>query len=146
MPKDDRNMTRSVGAVNRKRTEHEWPATQRENLVTSGRRDRPQSCDPLATPRPKSGPDEWAQTMYNAYITMRRTQIYLDDRQRRKLDQVAKRTHRTVSELIREAIDARYAATPKEEFLDALRTGVFGVWKERSEEHTSELQSPNNLV
>ena len=69
--------------------------------------------------------------MYNAYITVRRTQIYLDDRQRRKLDQVAKRTHRTVSELIREAIDARYAATPKEEFLDALRTGVFGVWKER---------------
>jgi predicted DNA-binding protein len=69
--------------------------------------------------------------MYTMYITMRRTQIYLDDRQRRKLDQVAKRTHRTVSELIREAIDARYAATPKEDFLAALRAGAFGVWKER---------------
>jgi predicted DNA-binding protein len=69
--------------------------------------------------------------MYNTYIMMRRTQIYLDDRQRRKLDRVAKRTRRTVSDLIREAVDARYAATPKEDFLDALRTGAFGVWKER---------------
>ena len=69
--------------------------------------------------------------MYNTYIVMKRTQIYLDDRQRRKLDQVAKRTRRTVSELIREAIDARYAATPKEDFLAALRAGAFGVWKER---------------
>jgi hypothetical protein len=62
---------------------------------------------------------------------MRRTQIYLDDRQRRKLDQVAKRTSRTVSDLIREAIDTRYAASPKEDFLDALRAGTFGVWKKR---------------
>jgi hypothetical protein len=71
--------------------------------------------------------------MYNVYIMMRRTQIYLDDRQRRKLDRVAKRTRRTVSELIREAIDARYAATPREDFLDALRGGAFGVWKERKD-------------
>ena len=71
--------------------------------------------------------------MYDVYIVMKRTQIYLDDRQRRKLDQVAKRTRRTVSELIREAIDARYAATPKEDFLAALRAGVFGVWKQRSD-------------
>jgi hypothetical protein len=106
-------------------------ATQRENLVTSGRRDRAESCDLFATPRPKSGRYGPAQAMYNAYIAMRRTQIYLDDRQRRKLDRVAKRTRRTVSELIREAIDARYAATPKEDFLDALRAGTFGVWKER---------------
>jgi predicted DNA-binding protein len=69
--------------------------------------------------------------MYTTYIMRRRTQIYLDDRQRRKLDQVAKRTRRTVSELIREAIDARYAATPKEDFLASLRAGAFGVWKER---------------
>jgi len=71
--------------------------------------------------------------MYTAYIVMRRTQIYLDDRQRRKLDRVAKRTHRTVSDLIREAIDARYAATPREDFLEALRTCAFGVWKERND-------------
>ena len=64
---------------------------------------------------------------------MRRTQIYLDDRQRRKLDGVAKRTRRTVSDLIREAIDARYAATPKEDFLEALQTGAFGIWKARND-------------
>ena len=71
--------------------------------------------------------------MYNTYITMKRTQIYLDDRQRRKLDRVAKRTHRTVSELIREAIDARYGATPKEDFIQALHAGAFGIWKDRTD-------------
>jgi predicted DNA-binding protein len=71
--------------------------------------------------------------MYKTYIAMRRTQIYLDDGQRRKLDRVAKRTQRTVSDLIREAIDARYAATPRDDFLEALRAGAFGVWKERND-------------
>jgi hypothetical protein len=69
--------------------------------------------------------------MHTPYIMMRRTQIYLDDRQRRKLDQVAKRTRRTVSDLIREAIDARYAVTAESDFLDALRAGTFGTWKLR---------------
>jgi hypothetical protein len=62
---------------------------------------------------------------------MRRTHIYLDDRQRRKLDRIAKHTRRTVSDLIRDAIDARYVVTPREDFLEALRAGAFGVWKER---------------
>jgi len=76
--------------------------------------------------------------MYNVYIVMRRTQIYLDDRQRRKLDRVAKRTRRTVSDLIREAIDARYTATPKEEFLEGLGAGDFGVWKGRNDLGTTD--------
>jgi predicted transcriptional regulator len=76
--------------------------------------------------------------MYDVYIVMRRTQIYLDDQQRRKLERVAKRTHRTLSDLIREAIDARYAATPKEDFLEALRSGAFGVWKERKDLGTTD--------
>lgn len=71
--------------------------------------------------------------MFDTYIVMRRTQIYLDDRQRRKLDRVAKRTRRTISDLIREAIDARYGATPKEDFIQGLKTGAFGVWKDRSD-------------
>jgi predicted DNA-binding protein len=71
--------------------------------------------------------------MYNRCIVMRRTQIYLDDGQRRKLDRVAKRTRRTVSDLIREAIDARYAAAPGEDFVEALRAGAFGVWKARTD-------------
>ena len=69
--------------------------------------------------------------MDNTYIMLTRTQIYLDDRQRRKLHRIAKRTRRTVSELIREAIDARYGAAPKEDFLQALNAGAFGVWKDR---------------
>ena len=69
---------------------------------------------------------------------MKRTQIYLDDQQRRKLERVARRTRRSVSDLIREAIDARYAATPREDFLEALRGGVFGVWKERTDLGTSD--------
>jgi hypothetical protein len=71
--------------------------------------------------------------MYNVYIVMRRTQIYLDDGQRRKLDRVARRTRRTVSELIREAIDARYGTSPREDFLEALIAGAFGLWKGRTE-------------
>jgi len=76
--------------------------------------------------------------MYNLCIVMRRTQIYLDDRQRRKLDRVAKRTGRTVADLIREAIDARYTASPREDFLAALRAGTFGVWKERADLGTTD--------
>jgi predicted transcriptional regulator len=64
---------------------------------------------------------------------MRRTQIYLDDGQRKKLDRVARRTRRTVSDLIREAIDARYAASPREEFLEALRAGAFSAWEKRKD-------------
>ena len=76
--------------------------------------------------------------MYNLCIVMRRTQIYLDDGQRRKLDRVAKRTGRTVADLIREAIDARYTASPREDFLEALRAGAFGVWKERADLGTTD--------
>ena len=69
--------------------------------------------------------------MYNGHIVMKRTQIYLNDRQRRELAQAAKRSRRTVSALIREAIDARFATTSNQDFLNALRTGAFGVWRQR---------------
>jgi hypothetical protein len=62
---------------------------------------------------------------------MRRFQVFLADREWRELDRVAKRTRRTVSALIREAIDAKYGGTPKKDFLEALCAGTFGVWKER---------------
>jgi predicted transcriptional regulator len=64
--------------------------------------------------------------MHTPYIMMRRTQIYLDDRQRRELDQVAKRTRRTVSDLIREAIDAwrqRPDLGPTDAYVRRLRRG-----------------------
>ena len=71
--------------------------------------------------------------MYNTYIAMHRTQIYLDEAQRRRLERIAKRTHRTVSDLIREAIDVRYGASTREDFLRALTAGAFGIWKDRSD-------------
>jgi len=69
--------------------------------------------------------------MYNGHIVMRRTQIYLFDRQRRELHRAAKCTGQTVSALIRQAIDARYATPSNEEFLEALRNGAFGAWRRR---------------
>jgi hypothetical protein len=69
--------------------------------------------------------------MYNGHTVMRRTQIYLDDRQWRELHREAGRTGQTVSALIREAIDARFATTSNEEFLEALRNGAFGAWRRR---------------
>jgi len=71
--------------------------------------------------------------MSNTYIVLKRTQIYLDDRQRRRLDRVAQQTRRTVSDLIREAIDARYATAPAADFIEALGAGAFAVWKDRAE-------------
>jgi ribbon-helix-helix CopG family protein len=64
---------------------------------------------------------------------LKRTQIYLDDSQRRRLDRVARQTRRTVSDLIREAIDARYATPPKAEFIEALGAGAFAIWKDRDD-------------
>jgi hypothetical protein len=46
--------------------------------------------------------------MYSRYI-MRRTQIYLTEAQGRLLESRSKATGRTISELIRDAIDAAYA-------------------------------------
>lgn len=46
--------------------------------------------------------------MYSVYI-MRRTQIYLSDDQGTVLERLARVTGRTMSQLIREAIDAAYS-------------------------------------
>jgi hypothetical protein len=122
MPKDDRNMTRSAGAVNRKRAGHDWP------LPTA----KTWSRQVDAVGYSYAGSETAAQTvMYNGHIVLRRTQIYLDDWQLRELHRAAERTGQTVSALIREAIDARFARTSNEDFLKALRTGAFGVWRQR---------------
>ena len=122
MPKDDRNMTWSAGAVNRKRAEDEWP------LPTAKTWSRPVDAAGYSYARTETA----AQTvMYNGHTVMRRTQIYLDDRQRRELHRAAERTGQTVSALIREASDARFARTSNEDFLKALRRGAFGVWRQR---------------
>ena len=51
--------------------------------------------------------------LYTAlYMPSRRTQIYLDEEQRRRLDERGRHLGRSMASLIREAIDAFLAATP----------------------------------
>jgi len=62
---------------------------------------------------------------------MRRTQISLEDEQRRVLDAAAARTGRSVSALIRAAVDEVYGSERSvERDLAAMRQG-FGGWRDR---------------
>ena len=63
---------------------------------------------------------------------MRRTQIYLDQRQVARLRSVARASHRTVSEIIREAIDNKLAHPDEPEFDDTLRNAA-GIWANRDD-------------
>lgn len=58
--------------------------------------------------------------MYTAPMTSTRTQIYLTEEQRRRLDERGQREGRAMASLIREAVDRYLEATPEaEEALDA---------------------------
>ena len=72
--------------------------------------------------------------MYNAYI-MRRTQIYLTEEQGRLLEGRSRATGRTISQLIREAIDSAYARRPETNRAEQVRLArrVAGSWAERDE-------------
>lgn len=61
-----------------------------------------------------------------------RTQIYLTKRESTALDKAARETGRTKSQLIREAIEARYLTTQNEELVEALRRTA-GLWADRTE-------------
>ena len=70
--------------------------------------------------------------VYAAYI-VRRTQIYLDQHQLVRLRSAARAAHRTVSQIIREAIDEKFERPdPAEEFDSALRRAS-GLWADRSD-------------
>ena len=65
-----------------------------------------------------------------AYI-MLRTQISLDEAQRRLLNTVAGETGRSISALIRDAVELAYGrARSTDEDLEAMRR-AFGAWKDR---------------
>ena len=77
---------------------------------------------------------------------VRRTQIYLTDEEARALNREEARTGRSMSDLIREAIDDRYvtkSSLSKEQKLRALARS-FGSWKGRTEtgeEYVERLRS-----
>jgi predicted DNA-binding protein len=64
------------------------------------------------------------KTMYNTYI-VRRTQIYLDDQQDRRLTERSREAGRTKSALIRDAVDAYLTpASRDDEALARLRAAI----------------------
>jgi hypothetical protein len=79
--------------------------------------------------------------MYNLYI-MRRTQIYLNDEQGRLLERRTRATGRSMSQLIRTAIDAAYSGgrqmSRNERARVARRTA--GAWSEFQETGTEYVE------
>lgn len=65
---------------------------------------------------------------------MQRTQISLDEEDRRVLDAVAARTGRSISALIREAVRALYGSERSTEDDVATMRTAFGSWTEREQD------------
>ena len=70
--------------------------------------------------------------VYDAY-TMQRTQVYLEQRQLAKLKSTARATRRTVSEIIREAIDDKLARPSEVDDFDVALTAASGLWSARDD-------------
>ena len=63
---------------------------------------------------------------------MQRTQLYLDRTTHARLKAVAKRRGRTVSDLVREAVELVYGPIHSGERLTTLR-GITGLWRNRAD-------------
>lgn len=70
--------------------------------------------------------------MYNIY-TMRRTQIYLDDQQVAQLRAAARTSSRTVSEVIRDAIDEKLARSDEPDDFERALAAAAGIWAARKD-------------
>lgn len=70
--------------------------------------------------------------MYNTY-TMRRTQIYLDDRQVARLKAAARTSSRTVSEIIRDAIDEKLTRSDQPDDFERALAAAAGIWAARKD-------------
>ena len=64
---------------------------------------------------------------------MERTQIYLTQRETAALDRAARETGRSRSDLIREAIEARYLTSSDLDATVAALDGTAGIWADRAE-------------
>jgi hypothetical protein len=87
--------------------------------------------------------------MFDLYI-MRRTQIYLTEAQGRLLENRRRATGRTISHLIREAIDAAFASDRGPSRTEQLRIAArsAGAWKARIEsgaEHVARIRTGRRL-
>ena len=88
--------------------------------------------------------------MYNSYI-MRRTQIYITEEQGRVLEGRSRATGRTISELIRDAIDAAYshrrAISRAERIGVARRTaGAWSEFPETGAEYVERIRGARRLA
>lgn len=63
---------------------------------------------------------------------MKRTQIYLSTEQWKTLHALSYRTHQSMSDLIRAALDRKYLRIPPPDFESAVRA-AFGMWKDRKD-------------
>ena len=70
--------------------------------------------------------------MYASYI-VKRTQIYLGDDQAARLRSVAKARQRTVSEIIREAIDEKLSRPAEVDSLEHALQAATGLWSGRTD-------------
>jgi hypothetical protein len=68
-------------------------------------------------------------------IPLRRTQLYLDEEACRVLDELSKKEKKTISQLVREAIDVVYLHEKKPDLLDALARSK-GIWSDRKDMDT----------
>ena len=78
-----------------------------------------------------------------------RTQIYLTKAEAAALDREARRTGRTRSHLIREAIDERYVVAGGRDALREALDASFGAWRGRTETgeaYVERLRSTNRLA
>ena len=80
---------------------------------------------------------------------MKRTQIYLNNEQYNNLMIESKKTNKTMSELIREAVNYKFGVTKKVDFNTAIDT-IAGLWEKRkdiksSKDYVSNLRKDERI-
>jgi hypothetical protein len=64
---------------------------------------------------------------------VQRTQVYLDERQVARLKAAARASHRTLSEIVREAIDEKLARPDDHEPFESVLGRASGIWANRDD-------------